>query len=104
VAERIGTIILSALVAHTGWHWLTERMDRVAQFRFEWPTITAAQLASALGWLTVMVFLAGLAWLFSLVFQRRRERRAAETLPIDRSIHRGLIDSHGNSESRETAG
>ena len=25
VAERMGTIILSALVAHTGWHWLTER-------------------------------------------------------------------------------
>lgn len=24
-AERIGTIILSALVAHTAWHWLTER-------------------------------------------------------------------------------
>ncbi len=25
VAERIGTIVLSALVAHTGWHWMTER-------------------------------------------------------------------------------
>ena len=27
VAERIGTVILSALVAHTGWHWMTERAD-----------------------------------------------------------------------------
>ena len=25
VAERIGTILLSALVAHTAWHWMTER-------------------------------------------------------------------------------
>src|SRR5208283_3411662 len=25
VAERMGTIILSALVAHTAWHWMTER-------------------------------------------------------------------------------
>ena len=25
VAERIGTIVLSAIVAHTGWHWMTER-------------------------------------------------------------------------------
>ncbi|HKF69361.1 MAG TPA: HupE/UreJ family protein, partial [Vicinamibacterales bacterium] len=25
VAERMGTIILSALVAHTGWHWMTDR-------------------------------------------------------------------------------
>ena len=29
VTERIGTIILSALVAHTGWHWMTERADRL---------------------------------------------------------------------------
>jgi hypothetical protein len=27
VAERIGTIILSALVAHTGIHWMLERWD-----------------------------------------------------------------------------
>src|SRR4029434_2305666 len=29
VAERTGTIILSALVAHTGWHWMSERFDRL---------------------------------------------------------------------------
>ena len=28
VAERIGTIILSALVAHTAWHWTPERWER----------------------------------------------------------------------------
>lgn len=27
VAERIGTIILSALIAHTGWHWMLERIE-----------------------------------------------------------------------------
>ena len=42
VAERMGTIILSALVAHTGWHWMTERWDRLRQFRFEWPAFSAA--------------------------------------------------------------
>ena len=36
VAERMGTIILSALVAHTAWHWMTERFDRLRQFRFAW--------------------------------------------------------------------
>ncbi|MGD0135283.1 MAG: HupE/UreJ family protein [Bryobacteraceae bacterium] len=87
VAERTGTIILSAIVAHTAWHWMTDRWERLAQFRFEWPTISAAQLASVLGWLTALVFLAGLAWLGSLVFRRR-----------------DLMDSHDKSESRETAG
>ncbi len=32
VAERIGTIILSALVAHTGWHWMIERWDVLRKF------------------------------------------------------------------------
>ena len=45
VAERMGTIILSALVAHTAWHWMMERFDRLRQFRFEWPEINAAFLA-----------------------------------------------------------
>ncbi|MEO8127865.1 MAG: HupE/UreJ family protein [Bryobacteraceae bacterium] len=33
VAERMGTIILSALVAHTGWHWMLERWQILRQYR-----------------------------------------------------------------------
>ncbi len=36
VPERTGTIILSALVAHTGWHWMLERWDRLHQYRIGW--------------------------------------------------------------------
>lgn len=61
VAERIGTIILSALVAHTGWHWMTERASRLSQFG--WPALNAALLASAIRWLMVIVAVAGLVWL-----------------------------------------
>lgn len=32
VAERIGTILLSALVAHTGWHWMWERWEILRTF------------------------------------------------------------------------
>lgn len=32
VAERMGTIILSALVAHTGWHWMFERVELLKKF------------------------------------------------------------------------
>src|SRR5271169_2400926 len=42
VAERMGTIILSALVAHTGWHWMLERGERLGQYRFQWPEWNAA--------------------------------------------------------------
>ena len=34
--ERIGTIVLSALVAHTGWHWMLERWERLHQYRLDW--------------------------------------------------------------------
>jgi HupE / UreJ protein len=71
VAERMGTIILSALVAHTGWHWMLERWDRLRQFRFVWPDLTAAVMASALQWLMAAVILAGLVWVVSAVLSRR---------------------------------
>jgi hypothetical protein len=36
VAERIGTIILSAIVAHTAWHWMMDRGEVLAQFDIPW--------------------------------------------------------------------
>ena len=63
VAERMGTIILSALVAHTAWHWMTERWELLRKFRFEWPAIDAAFLAGALRWMMLLVVAAGLYWL-----------------------------------------
>jgi hypothetical protein len=62
VAERMGTIILSALVAHTGWHWMIDRADRLREFRFEWPVIDVAMLATTARVLLVVVLVAGLVW------------------------------------------
>jgi HupE / UreJ protein len=62
VAERMGTIILSTLVAHTGWHWMLDRGERLAQFRFVWPALTAAMLATAMHWLMAMLIVAVLMW------------------------------------------
>jgi hypothetical protein len=63
IAERTGTIILSALVAHTAWHWMTERWALLRRFAFEWPAIDAAFLAGALRWMMLLVVAAGLYWL-----------------------------------------
>jgi len=75
VAERMGTIILSALVAHTGWHWMIERGEILRQFRFEWPLLTAALLANVLFWLMLLVISAGLIWLVVAILRHREERR-----------------------------
>ncbi|TMH23621.1 MAG: HupE/UreJ family protein, partial [Betaproteobacteria bacterium] len=55
IPERIGTIILSALVAHTAWHWMIERAERLR--RFPWPSLDAAFLASAMRWLMLILLL-----------------------------------------------
>ena len=70
VAERMGTIILSALVAHTAWHWMIERWELLRKFRFEWPAIDAAFLAGALRWMMLLAIMAGLWWLGSGVLRR----------------------------------
>jgi hypothetical protein len=76
VAERMGTIILSALVVHTGWHWMTERADRLRQFQIQWPPLTAALLASVLRWLMLVLALGALLWFISGLLRKRNQRRA----------------------------
>ena len=63
VEERVGTIILSTLVGHTAWHWMIDRGDRLRQFQFEWPALTATFMLTLVRWGIVVVFVAGLAWL-----------------------------------------
>ena len=63
VAERLGTIILSAIVAHTAWHWMAERFDRLRQFQFAWPALTATLMLTVVRWLMGAVIIAGLLWL-----------------------------------------
>jgi hypothetical protein len=71
VAERMGTIIISALVAHTAWHWMIERGERLSQFSFTWPELTPAFLASAMRWAMLALVVAGVAWVLRLVSRSR---------------------------------
>ncbi len=74
VEERMGTIILSAIVAHTGWHWMIDRIAMLRQFQFAWPVLTAALAATLLRWVMVGVIVGGAMWLISLVTRNRQER------------------------------
>jgi hypothetical protein len=74
VAERMGTIMLSAFIAHTGWHWLAERWDALRQFPA--PVLDLATLASIAQLLTVITALAAIAWFATrLSFPRATETR-----------------------------
>ena len=61
VAERVGAILISALVAHTAWHWMTERAATFAEYRIDWPLVDAIP-PRVLPWLAVVVVLAVPAW------------------------------------------
>ncbi len=70
VAARVGTIILSALVAHTAWHWMTARGSELMQYNFEMPAMDAAWFAGAMRWMMLLLFLVGVVWLLVGVFGR----------------------------------
>jgi len=68
VPERLGIIVLSALVAHTAWHWMLERGAQLATFPF--PRLDAAFLASLMRGLIAVLILAGLVALVNGLIQR----------------------------------
>jgi hypothetical protein len=74
VPERIATVIASAFIAHTAWHWLLERGEKLS--RFPVPTLDAAALASLTRWLMVIVAVAGMVWLIGVMREQRAQRKA----------------------------
>lgn len=64
IDPRHGLIILSALVAHTAWHWMAERWDALRRYTITLPEFDAAFGASALRWLMALLIVAAAARLF----------------------------------------
>lgn len=81
--ERIGTIILSAFIAHTAWHWMTERGEALSQFPL--PTVDAAFMAGALWWAMAATMLAGILWLLSGVVRRWQEPETGSAVTLQES-------------------
>jgi hypothetical protein len=68
VAERIGTILLSALVAHTAWHWAMERGATLLSYRV--PDFSAQDIAALIRLLMVVIAAAGLVWLVNTLLSK----------------------------------
>ncbi|MCC6317148.1 MAG: HupE/UreJ family protein [Gemmatimonadaceae bacterium] len=62
VDERMGTILLSALVAHTAWHWMLDRGSSLGDYDWQLPAWDA-QLAITVMRVAMLVLVVGLvAW------------------------------------------
>ena len=66
--EKIGVIILSALVVHTAWHWMVERGSTLGEY--DW-SVSAVEAARGVRWTMVAVGLGAAVWLLSTVKKSR---------------------------------
>lgn len=82
VAERMGTIILSALVAHTAWHWMVDRFALLRQYRFEMPAMNLSVAASVARGLILVLIVGAAAWaMFEVVGRIQRGAAGASRIP-----------------------
>jgi hypothetical protein len=79
VAERMGTIILSALVAHTAWHWMLDRWAILRQYHVQWPTFDLALLASTTRGLMLVLIVGAAGWAMFELHGRLVRRPAVTT-------------------------
>jgi hypothetical protein len=70
IPERMGIIVISAFVAHTAWHWMTERGASLKEYQFRVPALDAAFLLSALRAAIVLLVAGGAAWALAELYRR----------------------------------
>ena len=70
VAERMGVIILSALVAHSAWHWMAERWTTLMAYDISLPVINRAFYVSLTQWGILLIIAIVALWLMQNLFGR----------------------------------
>ena len=69
-SERATVVVASALVAHSGWHWMTERLAVLREYRVARPAFDAIFLLSVLRGLLLLAISVGVAWALSGLLRR----------------------------------
>ena len=83
----MGAIIISGLVLLTAWRSMLDRGERLWQYQFTWPTLTAASEAAAMRAMMVILILVFLVWLIFGVlgsWLKRHPGGASEEIPQHR--------------------
>ncbi len=70
VRERIGTILLSALVAHSAWHWMLERGATFGEYQLQMPIFDGVFFAALMRWGMLAVVVAAAGWMLYELFRR----------------------------------
>ena len=70
VQERVGTILLSALIAHSAWHWMLERGTTFSEYQLTMPIFDAVFLASLMRLAMLLLIVVAAVWVMYEVFRR----------------------------------
>lgn len=70
ITERMGTIIFSAILAHSGWHWLSSRASDLMAYSLQWPAFDYALLAALMRWAILLLIIGSAAWILFVVYRR----------------------------------
>lgn len=70
VEERIGCILLSALLAHSAWHWMLDRGGQLTQFQYQWPVMDSLFFASLMRWGMLLIVVVAVLWAMYELFRK----------------------------------
>ena len=70
VNERMAVILLSALVAHSAWHWMLERSAVLGEYTFQPPVIDGLFWAAVMRWLMMLIIIGLALWGMTEIFRR----------------------------------
>lgn len=87
--ERWLMILISAVVAHSGWHWMTERGAALFAFPFAWPVFDPAFAAQVFRMLLAAAILVGIAAAFRYLVEWVLARTTASERPASSAADPG---------------
>ena len=70
ISERMGTIILSAILAHSGWHWMSARASDLMAYSLQLPALDYAFLAALMRWAMLLLIIGSAVWVLFVVYKR----------------------------------
>ena len=76
--ERTVVIVASAVVAHSGWHWMTERLAVLREYRLGVPALDSLFFLGLLRALLLLAVAGAVGWLMSGITRRLAGQPAAE--------------------------
>jgi mono/diheme cytochrome c family protein len=85
IPERIGTILVSAVVAHSAWHWMAARWSALRAYRFQWPALDTALLADLMRTAMLALIVAAAAWAMFVIARSLRARSNPDGIATDPS-------------------